>query len=42
MGFKKLSRTISRGTRDDDVGGDEHCTGPFIETRSKCEATDVA
>jgi len=42
MGFKKLSRTISRGTRDDDVGRDDHCTGPFIETRSKRKATDIA
>ena len=42
MGFKELSRTVSRGTRDDSVGRDDHCTGPFIETRSEREATNVA
>ena len=42
MGFKKLLRTISRRTRDDDISRDDYCTGPFIETRSKREATDVA
>jgi hypothetical protein len=42
MGFKKLSRTINRGTRDDDVSGDDQGAGPFIKTRSKREATDVA
>ena len=41
-GTQKLAHTISRGTRDDDVTGDGHSGGPFIETRSKSEATDVA